>query len=236
MNEELTIVIPAKNEEPLIGRLLESLCGQDYEQITNTRVFVADASSSDRTREVAESFAGRLRVQVIQGGTPSQGRNAGARLARSKYILFVDADVTLGDRGLVKRSVAQMNRGRLHCATTFILSAEKTPLANLMYLGNNLIQLGSKLSTPFSPGAFTMFERERFFELGGFDERVLYAEDYFLSRKIDRKRFGVVPGWISTTDRRFKRMGHFRFIGLFIKTVANSGNDAYFFQDHRYWD
>jgi hypothetical protein len=80
-----------------------------------------------------------------------------------------------------------------------------------------------------------MFDRRRFNELGGFDERVRYAEDYFLTRNVETRRFAIVPGFVRTTNRRFTRMGHFKFIGLFLRTVANSGNDAYFFQDHQYW-
>lgn len=235
MNEELTIIIPAKNEEQLIGQLLDSICRQDYEHLRRTPVILADAASTDRTIEVALGYSDRLPVRVIRGGLPAEGRNNGARLATSRYLLFLDADVELGDRGLVRRAVERMKRRDLHCATTFILSKEKTLVHNLMYGVNSLLQLGSKLSKPFSPGAFMLFDRARFEELGGFNERVRYAEDYFLTRNVQRRRFGVVPGAIFTTNRRFKRMGHFRFIYLFLRTIANSGNDAFFFQDHHYW-
>jgi glycosyltransferase involved in cell wall biosynthesis len=236
MTKELTIVVPAKNEERMIGRLLDSLRRQDYAPLRDTPIFVADADSTDRTAEVARSYAPFLTLDVIPGGLPAEGRNAGARLAQSKYILFVDADVELGDNGLISRAIRRMRRRDLHCATTFILSKEKNPFDNLMYGVNAFIQLSSKYSRPFSPGAFALFDRERFNQLGGFNERVRYAEDYFLSKNIERKRFGVVPGWILTSNRRFKKMGHFKFIGLFMKTVANSGNEAFFFEDHRYWE
>ncbi len=235
MNKELTIVVPAKNEARLIGRLLDSICRQDYERIRTTKIYVADASSTDATVEAALGYSDRLDVEVIPGGLPAEGRNAGARLARSKYILFLDADVELGDCGLVRRAVERMKRRQLHCVTTFIASKVKSLFDNLMYGVNSTIQLGSKYSRPFSPGAFMLFDRGRFNELGGFNERVLYAEDYFLTKNIAGKRFGIVPGYILTTNRRFKKMGHFKFIGLFMKTVANSGNDAFFFEDHQYW-
>lgn len=235
MNEELTIIIPAKNEEKLIGKLLDSICRQDYEHIQRTAVILADAASTDGTAGVALGYSDRLPVRVIQGGLPAEGRNNGARLAKSRYLLFLDADIELGDKGLIRRAVERMKRRDLHCATTFILSKEKTLVHNLMYGVNSLLQLGSKLSRPFSPGAFMLFDRGRFEELGGFNEQVRYAEDYFLTRNVQRRRFGVVPGVIFTTNRRFKRMGHFRFIYLFLRTIANSGNDAFFFQDHHYW-
>lgn len=235
MNEELTIVVPAKNEEALIGNLLGSLCRQDYEHIKTTIIYIADAASTDATIANARRYSDRLAIRVIPGGLPSEGRNNGARMARSKYILFLDADVELGDCGLIRRAVGLMRRRQLHCATAFIFSKEKRLFDNLMYLGNCIIQIGSKYSKPFSPGAFMLIDRERFNELGGFNERVHYAEDYFLTRNIVGKRFGIVPGYVLTTNRRFKKMGHFKFLGLFVRTVANSRNDAFFFQDHQYW-
>src|SRR5262245_39414952 len=71
---QLTIVIPAKNESRLLPTLLESLCRQEYSQIRSTKVFLADAGSTDGTRELAMSFADRLNIEVIPGGLPSVGR------------------------------------------------------------------------------------------------------------------------------------------------------------------
>jgi len=81
MGAELTVVIPAKNEATMLPRLLESLAKQDYEGMAETRVIVADAGATDGTVELVLSFRDRLRVEVIEGGLPSVGRNAGARLA-----------------------------------------------------------------------------------------------------------------------------------------------------------
>ena|SRR2546427_400642 len=102
---DLTIVIPAKNEAALIPRLLESLIRQDYEAMRNTRVLVADAGSTDGTPEMVMSFKDRLRVSVIPGGLPAKGRNTGAALADTRYVLFVDADVELASDSLVRRTL-----------------------------------------------------------------------------------------------------------------------------------
>ncbi len=71
MGAELTIVIPAKNEAKMLPLLLESLCRQDYEGMAETRVLVADAGSTDGTREIALGFCDRLKVEVVPGGLPS---------------------------------------------------------------------------------------------------------------------------------------------------------------------
>src|SRR5690242_4693718 len=88
MQPKLTIVIPAKNESRLLPTLLESLCRQDYPLMRSTKVFLADAGSTDGTQELALSFADRLDIEVIPGGLPSVGRNAGARRATTHYVLF----------------------------------------------------------------------------------------------------------------------------------------------------
>src|ERR1700686_2436294 len=102
---ELTIVIPAKNEAKLIPRLLTSLTNQDYSKMSSTRVLVADANSTDGTPEIVLSFRDRLNVSVIRGGTPSLGRNLGAAQAESAYVLFLDADIELAHPSTVRRAV-----------------------------------------------------------------------------------------------------------------------------------
>src|SRR5258708_30032204 len=48
-SNELTIVIPAKNEAKLIPNLLTSLTRQDYSKMSSTRELVADTHSTDGT-------------------------------------------------------------------------------------------------------------------------------------------------------------------------------------------
>src|SRR5271154_2789550 len=111
---ELTIVIPAKNEARLIPRLLTSLMNQDYSKMSNTRVLVADANSTDGTPEIVLGFRDRLNVSVIRGGMPSVGRNLGAAQADSTYVLFLDADIDLAHPSLVRHAVELAQRKQLH--------------------------------------------------------------------------------------------------------------------------
>jgi len=121
---ELTIVIPAKNEAKLIPRLLTSLTTQDYSKMSSTRVLVADANSTDGTPEIVMSFRDRLNVGVIRGGMPSVGRNQGAAQADTPYLLFLDADIELADRSLIRRCVERAQRDQVHCLTTNIICRE----------------------------------------------------------------------------------------------------------------
>jgi glycosyltransferase involved in cell wall biosynthesis len=235
IKNDLTIVIPAKNEAKLLPILLRSLEQQDYPQITGTRVLVADAASTDGTPEIAVHTSDYLNVQVTPGGLPAAGRNAGARSARTPYVLFLDADVELRDRTLLRRAMEVMKGRRLHCVTTNIWCEDGTWRDKTLYFWNNVAQHCSRLVRPFSTGMFMLFDRAKFIELGGFNEKALYAEDYLLSQKVERSRFGIVSGHLHTTNRRFQKMGHSKIAGMFLRTALNSWNESYFLRDQRYW-
>ncbi len=228
-------MIPAKNEAELLPRLLDSIARQDAAGIRETTVYVADASSTDGTVELALNFRGRIDIRVIAGGLPSAGRNAGARLATTPYLLFLDADMELADPTLVRRALELMQRKRLHCLTTNIWCREGRFMDQTLYIANNIAQQFSRLLKPFSTGMFMLFDRKRFEELGGFHEQALYAEDYLLSKKVARRKFGIVRGRALTTNRRFRKMGHIKIMGMFFKTALNTWNDNYFLRDHHYW-
>ncbi|HEX4488704.1 MAG TPA: glycosyltransferase family A protein [Terriglobales bacterium] len=133
-------MIPAKNEATLIPRLLKSLVSQDYSGMSNTRVLVADAGSTDATVETVISFRDRLQVQVIPGGLPAMGRNAGAALAQTAYVLFLDADVELVSDTLVRRALQSAKDNDLHYVTTNIVCRDGSWMDRIFYLVNDLFQ------------------------------------------------------------------------------------------------
>jgi glycosyltransferase involved in cell wall biosynthesis len=232
---ELTIVIPAKNEAKLMPRLLTSLTNQDYSKMSSTRVLVADANSTDGTPEIVMSFRDRLNVGVIRGGMPSFGRNQGAAQADTPYVLFLDADIELADPSLIRRCMEKAQKTQLHCLTTNIVCKGGSWIDKLFYAGNDFFQYLSHLHRPFATGMFMFFDTKKFWQLGGFNEKILFAEDYRLSQQVDRKRFAIVRGGVYTTNRRFKRMGHLKVGWLFLKTAMNYWNERYFLRDHKYW-
>jgi len=203
--------------------------------MSSTRVLVADANSTDGTPEIVMSFRDRLNVSVIRGGMPSVGRNLGAAQAESDYVLFLDADIELAHVSVVRRAVELAQRKQLHCVTTNILCRDGNWIDKGIYAGNDVFQYLSQLHRPFATGMFMMFERKKFWELGGFHEQVLYAEDYLLTQQVERRKFGIVRGGVYTTNRRFQKMGRLRVGWLFLRTAVNYWNQDYFLRDHKYW-
>jgi len=233
---ELTIVIPAKNEAKLIPNLLRSLATQDYSKMSSTRVLVADANSTDGTPEIVFGFRDRLNVSVIPGGMPAVGRNRGAALAESTFVLFLDADIEMAHSSVIRRAVELAQEKELHCVTTNIVCRDGGWFDKAMYAGNDLFQYLSRLHKPFATGMFMLFDRSKFQELGGFHEQATFGEDYLLSQQVARRRFGIVRGGVYTTNRRFQRMGHLRVARLFFRTAFNFWNEKFFLRDHKYWE
>ena len=89
----ISIIIPALNEEKMIGRCLESLTQLAFAH-DRFEVLIVDNGSRDRTLAIAESFKDRLNLKILQqaGVRISALRNLGARAASGNTLAFLDAD------------------------------------------------------------------------------------------------------------------------------------------------
>ena len=68
---KLAFVIPAYNEEALIGKCVESVLAEVKRSGRDCEVVVVNNNSTDRTREIAASFAGARVVDETQKGLVS---------------------------------------------------------------------------------------------------------------------------------------------------------------------
>jgi glycosyltransferase involved in cell wall biosynthesis len=117
---EVSIVVPARNEESSLGNCLQSLTAQTG---VTFEIIVVDDGSTDHTSEIAQSFAG---VRVISPGPLPMDREgkswtgkswtgknnaviAGAKMARASWLLFTDADTTHLP-GSLARALAEARR------------------------------------------------------------------------------------------------------------------------------
>jgi glycosyltransferase involved in cell wall biosynthesis len=89
----VSVIVPARNEEASLGACLQSLVSQTG---VEHEIIVVDDASTDRTREIARSFA---QVQVMAAAPLAAGSTGkcnalacGARQARGTWLLFTDAD------------------------------------------------------------------------------------------------------------------------------------------------
>lgn len=167
----LSIVIPTKNEEAFLPRLLASIQSQTLKPV---EVIVADARSDDQTRAIAASFGAR----VVDGGLPGPGRNRGAEAATGDLLFFFDADVVLPHDRFLEDAVEEFEIRRLDIAT-----ADVWPIAGTRYdawshnVYNRYVRLLGRLH-PHAPGFCILARKSLHDAMGGFDDSVVFCEDH----------------------------------------------------------
>jgi glycosyltransferase involved in cell wall biosynthesis len=209
---DVSIIIPARNEESNLRTCLESLISQ-----TNVpfEIIVVNDHSTDKTGEIASSFGG---VRVLEAGplpTGWTGKNnavaTGARAANADWILFTDAD-TVHLPGSLDRA---LNEAKECSADLLSYSPEQIAItfwemATLPVVFAELARQypPSKVSDPDSPeaaanGQFILVKREVYEAIGGhaavaFD----ILEDVALARAVKRSgrkiRFRYAPDAVRT--------------------------------------
>jgi glycosyltransferase involved in cell wall biosynthesis len=182
----VSIIVPARNEEAALGACLESLVAQRLvgEAGAAFEIIVVDDHSTDRTREIAESFAAAnpTKVCVIEAGPLPDGwtgkNNAvvtGVRAARGEWLLFTDAD-TVHLTGSLARSLeeAQENNADLLSYSPEQIAVSFWEMAVLPVVFAELARQypPSEVSNPKSPaaaanGQYILVKREAYDAVGG---------------------------------------------------------------------
>ncbi len=207
----LSIVIPTLNEEELLPDLLTSIAMQTIQP----EVIVADADSSDRTREIAHGFGAR----VVDGGLPAVGRNAGAAVAKGEIILFLDADVFLPDDHFLSRLLYEFTTRPLDIATADIIpESEKKYDRFSFWVYNRYVRLWGARHA-HAPGFFIVIRRALHEKTDGFDETIVFCEDHeYAGRAAKHGRFGLLNSvQIPTSVRRFDKDGRWTIARKFLK-------------------
>jgi glycosyltransferase involved in cell wall biosynthesis len=204
---ELTVIIPARNEEQNLAACLQSLVAQSDDVFQLGRdwdLIVVDDHSLDKTSEIARGFPG---VSVIQAAKLEKGwtgkNNAiwtAARKARGRWILFTDAD-TVHEPGDLHRAMHEASRhkaGLLSYSPRQIVSGfAQRILMPLVFSELAMAYPPAKVSDPnqriaAANGQFLLVEREAYRRLGGHAavaDRVL--EDVELAFLAKRRKVGL---------------------------------------------
>ena len=231
LHRELTIVIPAYNEEDYIGNLLSDIAAQDH--IHNVKVYVADGGSTDKTVDICLKMANvykHIDIEVIKGGSVTRGRNAGLSKVDTKYVIFIDADVRLSNSCHIFHTWYLLNNKTL-VATR--LSSSAKGLSKLAYQLFNLYNKHILHKRKFAMGSFFATRTLVIKSLGGWDETLIHGEDWVLSGKYRACDTELSKYPAIVDDRRFKKSGYFWMLKLMIMSAIH-GED-YMRKDHGYW-
>jgi len=226
MKDEVTIVVPCKNEESYIYYLLD--CLKKQKGIEGIRIYIADCST-DNTRRVIENHKDWLDVEVIEGGPVSVAKNNGAYLVTTPYILFIDADVRFFSNTVIYDTLKKMKEEDLHLIGLNIKCYDKDLRAQLSFSIFNVLNKILSKWIPFAVGAYLLTRKDKFYEHGKFPCKYPTSEDFHLSRKYDPKKFKIAKHYFGQDSRRFKKMG---YLGMSIYLIKN-----FLFKDnHKHWN
>jgi len=183
-NKLVSVIIPAYNEEKVIGNCLESLEKQRYRLL---EIIVVDDGSSDNTLKIVKRFNIPVLKQNHQG--PGRARNLGASIAKGEILVFVDADMTF-DKDFVKDLTKPIIEGKTigtFSKNEFV--ANKNDIWSKCWNVNRGWQndrLFSKNSPDTSP-VFRAISKKEFDKVKGFDSHGEYTDDWSLSEKLNKK-------------------------------------------------
>ena len=215
-----SLIIPAYNEERLLGRLLDSVdaARATYGGGDAVEVIVADNASTDRTAVIAATRG--CRVIAVEKRVIAAARNAGARAARGEFLAFVDADAQVHpdtfveiDRALADPRVvagatgARLERWSIGIAFTYAM------IVPIVFV------------TGMDTGV-TFCRKEDFEAIGGYDESRLVAEDVAFLWAL--RRLGQTRGQrlaratrakIVASTRKFDEFGDWHFFSVAIEAL-----------------
>lgn len=187
----LSIIIPTKNEQKNIGRLIESIISDcDYHPNKVEIIVVDHPESIDNTKDIAQSFE-NAKVYV-KGPERSAQRNYGASKASGDILMFLDADMEMpsnskGKPGLLGEILNYYQNSNNQDNALIIpeqipghsLYARARNLEKTTYIGN------AKIS------AARIYPTHVFRKIKGYNESMISAEDWELDRRF-RQNGGVV--------------------------------------------
>ncbi|WP_407453415.1 MJ1255/VC2487 family glycosyltransferase [Methanobrevibacter sp.] len=212
----LSIIIPTYNEEEYLPVLLESIREQDFDDY---EIIVADAKSTDRTREIAEEYG----CIVVEGGLPAVGRNNGARVAKGEILLFLDSDLKLTEDYL-RDVVYEFNMERLGIAITQMVPLSNKVQDKIFHEFANYFMIGAEKIKPHGAGCYGIIaKKELHDECGGFDESLTFGEDTdYIERLAKKERFRVLRNAkIGVSTRRLEEEGITTLIQQYGRSTVN---------------
>jgi glycosyltransferase involved in cell wall biosynthesis len=233
LSKRLTIIIPSKNEGIILYNCVQYISRQNH--IDGVRLIIADISDEEESleyiRRLRADFKHILKITVIEGGYPAEGRLNGSMLVITPYMLFLDADILLTNPKIIEKC---LNHKKDLVTVPFYTDK---PYRWVFRVFDMFQSLSTLIGTPFAVGGFQLWNTETYWSLGGYNPQELFAEDYSISQKVDPKEFKVVNiKGTYTSSRRFKSKGILWMFKIMIKSYLNRKNPEFFRHHHNYWN
>jgi glycosyltransferase involved in cell wall biosynthesis len=221
----LSIIIPALNEQALIGETLasviEAISTLDRETTGTVIVetLVVDNASTDSTARVVQSVPNVRIVHCDRRGA-ARARNVGARESLGDILCFLDADTLLPETALVE-VLGVCRKGTVLAGIAPYCARDGGVRSRLWWWFWNHVRLLPIPRAKAMP-AFMFCTREAFLEFGPFDERVAIGEEWpILAGVYARAPRSLAYLWslqVPTSSRRMDLV-RFGYTRLFCKYI-----------------
>lgn len=190
----VSVLIATYNDEPFVGAAIESILAQTFNDFD---IVVVDDASTDRSREVAAMYAAREpRIRLAANPTnlgPASARNRGLAMITSEYVAVLDGNDVCAPERLAEQ-VAYLDA---HPEVAVVGSQGTVIDLNGRTIGRfsrPTTDVGIKWCRIFQSPVIqssAMYRRAIVWdELGGYDERFRFGEDFELWRRVWRRSDG----------------------------------------------
>jgi len=202
MDIDYSIIIPAYNEEAVLEYTLDQLKMAMSTVLLQGEIIVTDNNSTDHTADIARNAGALVVFEPVN--QISRARNTGAKQARGRYLIFVDADTVIPPKLL---QTALHNLESDHCCgggATVAMDADIQGVAKKMVNAWNALSKYFQLAA----GCFVYVRREYYDVCGGFSEAVFASEEIGLSRCLKRhgrkhgRKFSIITEPSAITSGR----------------------------------
>lgn len=190
---EVTVIIPAYNEEKTIAKTIESIAASDYPHF---QIFVIDDGSKDDTLRIAKRFeSDKIKVFHKEKNGKASALNFGIKKAKTPLIFTMDADTRV-EKDAMRKMVRYFKNEKVMCVVpSMITEKSKTILQKVQdieYLSGLFLRkaFASVNSIYNAPGAFSAYRKDFFDKYGGYEEGNI-TEDLEMSLKVQFNGFRV---------------------------------------------
>lgn len=214
MEDSISVIIPAHDEEKHIERCIGAISGQS---LSPKEIIVVANGCKDRTAQIARELGAKV-IETSKSGV-SYARNMGAKAAKGSILLFIDAD-TYMSRKMLSRVARSISKGYIG-GVCRVKGDSRRLKPRMMWAIANLFNHIYKL-----PYGLIFCRADRFFL---FDERRSIGEDAKFLNKLARKGkiCYITRSYVITSMRRFERSGYLRTISKIIKGYFFGKNNTY---------
>lgn len=230
----LSFVIPARNEEALVGDAIEAILASVARATGVSRrdlwlpdssfeVIVADDGSEDRTASIVGEFAEDAGVRLVPcvGRTCAAARNAGAAASAGRVLGFVDADTIVPDNAVDR--ILELHEHDRRCLVLYRLAALEPGFRPWLWWTFWGLARHLPLAKAKSMPAFMSCDRAHFERYGPFNESWAIAEEWPLTRaayRYHRERFLYDRSLTARTSSRRMELQLFGYVRTFMKWAS----------------